>query len=140
MNTTSALVSKVDAARRQIDASIKMFLSSIDPLAVHTVAGAATKLLEELHKRRSRNPIQEQLASGMMHAVREYLRGNRLTPERVRFAQLITAQMTVDQKEHLAKRDISDADVSYIASGIPKDVSDQVRNRLFKTVNFLKHS
>jgi hypothetical protein len=140
MDKPPALVSKLDAARRQLDASIKMLLSGDDPLAVHTVAGAAAKLLEELHWNQSRNPIQDQLASGVLRAVRDYLSGKQFPTEMFNVAQRLSSNLTEDQKRFLVDFDISAADVTSLATCVPKVTSDQVRSELFKTVNFLKHS
>ena len=43
-------ISKTEAARRQIDAAISMLFRNDDPLAVHTVAMAAFRILRDLAK------------------------------------------------------------------------------------------
>jgi hypothetical protein len=45
-------VNKVEAARRQIDAAIRMLFSNEDPVAVHTVAMAALRIVRDLAAKR----------------------------------------------------------------------------------------
>jgi len=46
-------VSKVEAARRQIDVAIRMLFSEEDPVAIHTLAGAAFRILRDLVDKKS---------------------------------------------------------------------------------------
>lgn len=46
MDTTK--VSKIDAASRQLDAGIRLLFSDGDIIAVHTLAGAASKITSDL--------------------------------------------------------------------------------------------
>lgn len=46
------LVSKLDAAGRQLHLSIDLFFADADPIGVHTIAGAAHGLLRDLFRRK----------------------------------------------------------------------------------------
>lgn len=45
---TKIRVNKIEAARRQIDAAIRMLFNNEDPVAIHTVATAAFRILRDL--------------------------------------------------------------------------------------------
>ena len=45
-------VTKVEAARRQIDTAIRMLFSNEDPVAVHTLAMAALRIVRDLAAKR----------------------------------------------------------------------------------------
>lgn len=45
-------VNKIEAARRQIDAGIRMVFSNEDPVAIHTLVGAALRILRDLASKR----------------------------------------------------------------------------------------
>ena len=57
-------VNKSEAARRQVDAGIRIHFAGEDPVAVHTVASAAWRILRDLSRRSGRpGNIVEQLES-----------------------------------------------------------------------------
>ena len=58
-------ITKIEAARRQIDAAIRMLLSKEDDLAIHTVAAAGDRILRDLLDRRGRNDHQELMSAGL---------------------------------------------------------------------------
>jgi len=46
-------ISKLDAARRQLDTAIRLYFEESDEVSVHTLAGAAHVLLTDLHTARN---------------------------------------------------------------------------------------
>ena len=48
-------ITKIAAAKRQLDAAIRMFFAGEDELAVHTIAAAAFRVLRDLHKKRGKS-------------------------------------------------------------------------------------
>ena len=58
-------VSKVEAARRQIDVAIHMLFSEEDPLAIHTLAGAAFQILRDLADKKS-DSYMKKITQGMI--------------------------------------------------------------------------
>ncbi|HXQ53825.1 MAG TPA: hypothetical protein VN802_22225 [Stellaceae bacterium] len=59
-------ISKLAAARRQIDAAIRMFFSQEDKLATYTVASAAYKILRDILKRRGKSALAGQLRANVL--------------------------------------------------------------------------
>lgn len=51
------LISKLDAAKRQLETAIKMFLLDADPVATHTLTAAAHQVLTDIGKARSVSSI-----------------------------------------------------------------------------------
>lgn len=49
---TKLRINKIDAARRQIDAAIRMTFGEEDPAAIHSVIGAAHRVVRDLCERR----------------------------------------------------------------------------------------
>ena len=45
---TTLKVAKLDAARRQLDTAIRLYFAQGDPVSIHTLAGAAYQLLDDL--------------------------------------------------------------------------------------------
>ena len=50
-------VSKLDAARRQLETAIRIYFSDGDPVATHTLAAAAHQLLADLTRARGSTPM-----------------------------------------------------------------------------------
>lgn len=62
-------VTKAEAARRQLDAAIRILFTGEDPLAIHTVVAAAYRILADLDTQRAHSPARDVYAQ-----VREELR------------------------------------------------------------------
>ena len=63
MNETR--ITKLQAAQRQIDAGIWMLFRNDDPVAIHTVAMAAFRILRDLVKQRGlEHPVDSMLRPG----------------------------------------------------------------------------
>jgi hypothetical protein len=58
-------VTKVEAARRQINAAIRMSLLNQDDLAIHTVAAAAYRIVRDLLKKRGIDDFEQTVKSGL---------------------------------------------------------------------------
>jgi hypothetical protein len=56
-------VDKEDAARRQIDAAIRMLFSHEDPVAIHTLAMAAFGILKDLARENIQSDLEQIIAS-----------------------------------------------------------------------------
>lgn len=68
-------INKLAAARRQLQAAIRMFFYGEDELAVHTVAAAAYRLIADLKNSRSRNEVEDYYRTMVFYNVRDYRRG-----------------------------------------------------------------
>jgi hypothetical protein len=49
-------LSKLDCARRQLELAIELYFMERDPVSIHTLAGAARQLIEDINKHRVGNP------------------------------------------------------------------------------------
>ena len=54
-------INKLEAARRQIDAAIRMLLAKEDSLAIHTVVAAGYRVLRVLLRHRGKDDLDELL-------------------------------------------------------------------------------
>lgn len=50
-------VSKLDAAKRQLETAIRLYFNDADPVSIHTLAGAAHNILNDLNKKYGGNPM-----------------------------------------------------------------------------------
>jgi hypothetical protein len=48
MDSRKIKISKLDAARRQLDTAIRLYFMEGDPVSVHTLAAAAFEILKDL--------------------------------------------------------------------------------------------
>ena len=69
------LVTKLEAARRQLDAAILMYFREDDELAVHSVANAALGIMQELVKKRGRDVFTDQIKLGIFEMLKAYRKG-----------------------------------------------------------------
>lgn len=49
-------VSKLDAARRQLETAVRLYFFHGDPISIHTLASAAAQILHDINKNQRRNP------------------------------------------------------------------------------------
>ena len=66
---------KLAAARRQLDAAIRMVLADEDELAIHTVAAASYKILRDVKKKRDQEALEDQLGYGIFTVASDYASG-----------------------------------------------------------------
>ena len=69
MNSSSFPVSKLDAARRQLELAIELFFMERDPVATHTLAKAAYQLLSDISRHRGGKPMLFDIESLKEHCV-----------------------------------------------------------------------
>jgi hypothetical protein len=70
------LISKIEAARRQIDAAIRMTIANEDEVAIHTVASAGYRILRDLLNKRGKFDVEELLRLGLFAHASELVRGS----------------------------------------------------------------
>ena len=68
-------ITKLAAARRQLQAAIRMFFAGEDELAVHTVASAAYSLIKDIKRSRGRDEVADVYSAMLFYNVRDYRRG-----------------------------------------------------------------
>jgi methylphosphotriester-DNA--protein-cysteine methyltransferase len=77
MNTTGASVhiTKLAAAERQLRAAIRLYFAEEDELAIHTVASAAYRLINDLKAARGMNEAADTHLASIFYVVRDFRRG-----------------------------------------------------------------
>jgi hypothetical protein len=50
-------ISKLDAAKRQLDTLIRLYFNNDDPVSIHTLAAASYNVLKDLNKKRGGKPM-----------------------------------------------------------------------------------
>ena len=134
-------INKLEAARRQICAAVRMFFDGEDELAVHTVASAARSILGDLHRERGRDEAAyeyELMLYGMVVGYRRgslplFIRKDARTMARIRQTAeqlpMITASTTWEEFNSMVKS----VDLS------PSLMRKYWRERT-RIANFLKHA
>lgn len=73
---TLITISKLDAAKRQLDAYIRLYFYSSDPVAMHTLVAAAFGIIRDLNRKRGGSPtIQESLLQHVKPEHMDMVRG-----------------------------------------------------------------
>jgi hypothetical protein len=73
-------INKIAAAKRQLEAAIRMFFAKEDELAVHTVASAAFRVLRDIHfRRRGKTLLSGLQGAGLFYVAKRHSEGK--TPE-----------------------------------------------------------
>jgi len=75
MTTSTLYVTKLAAAKRQIQAAIRMYFLKEDELAIHTVASAAYGLLKDLKCNRGQSEAADSFHTIIFYMVRDFRRG-----------------------------------------------------------------
>jgi hypothetical protein len=68
-------INKLEAARRQLDAAIRMTFANEDELAIHTVAAAAYRILRDMLHKRGRHDLEELIRFGFYTMAKNFLEG-----------------------------------------------------------------
>jgi hypothetical protein len=130
-------VNKTAAAKRQLEAAVRMFFAGEDDLAVHTVAAASFRVLRDLTSRRGKNFISRVLEASLYKMAREHLNGS--LPSEV--FEGLKASGLARQIEDIAESIKSRGD-EFNRSEIEVSVSKRGEEAFFpgKAANFLKHA
>jgi hypothetical protein len=51
------LISKLDAAKRQLETAIRLYFQSVDPVSIHTLTAAAYNIIRNINEKRGGNPM-----------------------------------------------------------------------------------
>ena len=137
MATAVLHITKLTAAKRQLQAAIRMYFQPEDQLAVHTaVAAAAYGLLKDIKKSRGRSEAADSYLTAVFYAVRDFRRGT--LPE-----QLTTDAAFMAEVERLASElspITAESKLSDIKSTIGQQLERSYWNDTNKASNFLKHA
>ena len=136
MSTASLHVTKLAAAKRQLQAAIRLFFMEEDELAVHSVAAASYGLLKDLKRDRGMSEAADSYLTTFFYLVRDFRRGT------------LPAHMTADPAMLAEIEEIAgqlspitaDSSLSDVRITISPDVERQYWNETNRTANFLKHA
>ena len=71
----SIFINKLEAARRQLDAAIRMTFANEDELAIHTVAAAAYRILRDMLHKRGRHDLEDLYRAGLYKMAKDFANG-----------------------------------------------------------------
>lgn len=136
MSTASLHVTKLAAAKRQLQAAIRMFFFKEDELATHTVASAAYGLLKDLKRDRGLSEAADSYLTTYFYLVRDFRRGT--LPAHFTSDPSIMAEVEsiADQLSPIT----ADSKLSDVKVTISPDVERQYWNENNRAANFLKHA
>ena len=136
MATASLYVNKLAAAKRQLQAAIRMFFMPEDELAVHTVAAAAYGLLKDIKSSRGMSEAADSYLTTFFYVVRDYRRGTlpaHMTGDAVFMAEV---ERIADQLLPIT----ADSKLSDVRVSISAALERQYWNDTNRAANFLKHA
>ena len=136
MTTASIHVTKLTAAKRQLQAAIRLFFMEEDNLAVHTVAAASYGLLKDLKRDRGMSEAADSYLTTLFYLVRDFRRGT--LP-----AQMIDSPAKLAEVERIANElspITADSKLSDVRASISPKLERQYWNEANRSANFLKHA
>ena len=136
MATATLHVTKLAAAKRQLQAAIRLFFLEEDELAVHTVASAAYGLLKDLKRDRGQNEAADSYRTTFFYLVRDFRRGTlpaHLTSDPSKMAEI---ERIADQLSPIT----ADSKLSDVQVTISPAQEKQYWNESNRAANFLKHA
>jgi hypothetical protein len=136
MSTASLHVTKLAAAKRQLQAAIRLFFLEEDELAIHTVVSAAYGLLKDLKRDRGQSEAAESYRTTFFYLVRDFRRGT--LPAHFTSDPSIMAEVEriADQLSPIT----ADSKLSDVQVTISPDLEKQYWNENNRAANFLKHA
>lgn len=136
MATASLHVNKLAAAKRQIQAAIRLFFMPEDELAVHTIAAAAYGLLKDIKSARGMSEAADAYLTSIFYLVRDYRRGT--LPEHM----TSDAEFMVEVERMASELSpiTADSKLSDVRVSVGPAVERQYWNDANRAANFLKHA
>ena len=137
MNKRSATihVNKLGAAQRQLRAAIRMYFADEDELAVHTVASAAYRLINDLKLAKGKDEVADYHLTSIFYAVRDFRRGTLPLYMTSNAGLMNLIKKLADTFPIEATSKFEDVSVS-----VTPDVTKQFWRKQNKASNFLKHA
>jgi hypothetical protein len=136
MCSASIHINKLAAAKRQLQAAIRMFFQREDELAVHTVAAASYGLLKDIKSARGLSEAADSYLAGIFYTVRDYRRG--ALP-----AHLANDARFMAEVERIATQCsaiTADSELSDVRAAITPALERDYWNGTNRAANFLKHA
>ncbi|PKO85143.1 MAG: hypothetical protein CVU18_21655 [Betaproteobacteria bacterium HGW-Betaproteobacteria-12] len=136
MSTASLHVTKLAAAKRQLQSAIRLFFLEEDELAIHTIASAVYGLLKDLKRDRGQSEAADSYRTTFFYLVRDFRRGT--LP-----AHFTSDPSTMAEVERIADQlspITADSKLSDVQATIPSDLEKRYWNEINRAANFLKHA
>jgi len=136
MSTASLHVTKMAAAKRQLQAAIRLFFMEEDELAIHTVAAASYGLLKDLKRDRGVSEAADVYRTTFFYLVRDFRRGTlpaHMTSDPTMMAEI---QRIADTLSPIT----ADSKISDVKVTIPPALEKSYWNESNRAANFLKHA
>jgi hypothetical protein len=136
MASASVHINKLSAAKRQLQAAIRLYFMGEDELAIHTVASAAYGILKDLKAERGQSEAADVVQSTYFYLVRDFHRGTlpkHMISDPVAVAEI--RKIADDLPEITADSKMHDMQVS-----TSKALERQYWGQTNRTANFLKHA
>jgi hypothetical protein len=135
-------VNKLEAARRQIDAAIRMLLASEDSLAIQTVTAAGFGILQNLLEHRGKYDLEELLKAGIYQSAVEYAEG-RFTRDQLDGyykGDIFTQDLIIRIAKDVEEGKLSSPDETNVEIAIGDAGRKERHDKMAKIPNFLKHA
>ena len=136
MATATLHVNKLAAAKRQIQAAIRLFFMPEDEIAVHTIAAAAYSLLKDIKSARGMNEAADSYLASIFYVVRDYRRG--ILPDHITGDAGLMAE--VERMASELSAITADSQLSDVCASVGPAVERQYWNDTNRAANFLKHA
>lgn len=136
MNSASVHITKLSAAKRQLQAAIRMHFQPEDELAVHTVGSAVYGLLKDIKSSRGKNEAADVFLVSIFYAVRDFRRGD--LPEHLANDPVFMSEVEgwAEQLSPIT----ADSKLSDVRASIGAELERQYWSDTNKASNFLKHA
>ena len=136
MATASLHINKLSAAKRQIQAAIRMFFHPEDELAVHTVGAAAYELLRDIKNSRGMSEAADVHLASIFYVVRDFHRG--ALP--LHIVNDPSAMGEVSRLVALLSPISADSKLSDVRAAISSKFEKEYWDIVHRVPNFLKHA
>jgi hypothetical protein len=132
----NVFINKLEAARRQLDAAIRMTFAHEDELAIHTVAAAAYRILRDMLDKRGRHDLEELYRAGLYNMAKDFIHG-KISTDELRNLQLYDLVSAIAEDIRVRGDDITVDEVSLSLSEVSKKAHWQAMSGVS---GFLKHA
>lgn len=136
MSTALFHITKLAAAKRQLQAAIRLFFFEEDELAIHTVASAAYGLLKDLKRNRGQNEAADSYCTTFFYLVRDFRRGTLPAHFTSDPTKMVEVERIADQFSAIT----ADSKLSDVQVTLPSGLEKQYWNENNRAANLLKHA
>lgn len=129
-------LTKLAAAKRQLQAAIRLFFLQEDELAIHTVASASYSLLKDIKRNRGMSEAADSYLTAFFYIVRDFRRGTLPDDMTSNPAFMAAIQKIAEQLSPIT----ADSKVEDLKVTISAGMEKFYWNKTNRVANFLKHA